>query len=97
MPLSREMGKWRSKLSAPSKKEVKSVRDKFTGVTGKKVIQVPKEQQDNEKPVRKITFASAFVSTGNDGHPAPDPLLLAVKAGLNWSNFHGQTVMARRK
>lgn len=44
-------------------------------------------------PLRKITFAPAFGSDGNNGHPAPDPLLLVLKAAVNWSWFHGQKLL----
>ena len=60
-------------------------------------ITVPIERQDNEKPVRKITFAPAFGPFDRDGHPAPDPLLLAVKAALNWSAFHEEPLMVTQQ
>ena len=43
-----------------------------------------------EAKVRKINF----VDQGQYGHPAPDPLLLLVKAAINWSKFHDFPLLA---
>lgn len=77
-----------------SRNALRKLRENSTVVTGEKKIMVPKhkEQVNEMKPVRKITFSPAFEKVEN-GHPAPDPLLLAVKAGLNWSAFHEQRLM----
>jgi hypothetical protein len=40
--------------------------------------------------VRKVTFSGQ----NDEGHPAPDPLLLTVKAAINWSWRHGQKLLA---
>jgi len=85
---------WVTRLSEDSRETLQTIRDQFTVVTGKKAILVPTQRQENKKDVRKVTFAPAFASPGKAGHPAPDPLLLAVKAAVNWSKFHGQQLMA---
>jgi hypothetical protein len=41
--------------------------------------------------VRKITFDK---HTYVDGHVAPDPMLLAFRAAINWSRRQGQTRLA---
>ena len=86
--------KWVSNLSADSKEELKRLQTNATVVTGAESILVPKDRLGYTKLVRKITFAPVFGTQGNDhGHPAPDPLLLAVKAGVNWSAFHRQQLL----
>jgi hypothetical protein len=42
--------------------------------------------------VKKVTFLGQ--TTEEVGHPAPDPLLLTIKAAINWSRRHGQTLLA---
>ena len=78
---------------APShKKLLKEYRDNFANLDGEKLLQLPKERNLNEhRPVRKIKF----VENGQiNGHPAPDPMLLLVKAAINWSKFHNQQLLA---
>ena len=87
---------WVKELSEESRKELKNLRDASSLFPGKNLILIPKEQNGPLKPVRKITFSPALDSL-EDGHPAPDPLLLAVRAGLNWSAFHEQRLMPRRQ
>jgi hypothetical protein len=38
--------------------------------------------------VRKVTFVNAWDKTVEE-HPAPDPILLVLKAAANWSRWHG--------
>lgn len=57
------------------------------------IIVPEKKRQGQQNPVRKITFDPAF-GTETNCHPAPDPLLLAVKAVLKRSVFHEQGLMA---
>ena len=47
-----------------------------------------------EKPlrVRLVSFGDYASSGGR--HPAPDPLLLAIRAGITWSWRHGQKLLA---
>ena len=47
-----------------------------------------------EKPlrVRLVSFGDYASSEGR--HPAPDPLLLAIRAGITWSWRHGQKLLA---
>jgi hypothetical protein len=42
--------------------------------------------------VRMVEFAS--IASSSEGHPAPDPLLLAVRAAVNWSARHNQRLLA---
>lgn len=85
---------WVEDLSDDSKKVLNDLQANATVVSGEESILVPKDRLGYTKLVRKITFAPVFGTQGNDhGHPAPDPLLLAVKAGVNWSAFHKQQLL----
>ncbi len=48
------------------------------------------EDGDNFPPVRKVTFGPVGDTTL---HPAPDPLLLTVKAAVVWSTRHRQQLL----
>jgi hypothetical protein len=58
----------------------------------------PVEKRTNSGPrrVRLIKF-QAHDATDANGHPAPDPLLLVTKAGVNWSWKQGQPMMPEPK
>ena len=77
-----------------STEALRKVKEDRTLVNGDKLIKVPKKRRRILKPVLKITFAPAFGPVGTNGHPAPDPILLAVKAAVNWSAFHKEKLMA---
>jgi hypothetical protein len=49
------------------------------------------DDASDQARVAKITFWS---HESGEGHPAPDPLLLSIKAAINWSSFHGQKLLA---
>jgi len=64
-----------------------------TATISDQVATSEEQVSDVKKPVRKVSFDS--VKTDHPkGHPAPDPLILIVKAAVNWSRFHGQPVLA---
>ena len=95
-----ERQKWVADLTDEKSKELLyELQEEAITFTGEKSIPIPTERQEEEKqkPVRKITFAPAFGPFGGVGHPAPDPLLLVVKAALNWCMFHGEKLMPATK
>jgi hypothetical protein len=65
---------------------------------GTKQVVFPKQRNTEEvRPVRKIRFGpqTGIITSGsNKLHPAPDPLLLVVKAAVNWSKAHNQQLLA---
>lgn len=70
-------------------KEVSRLQEEFLKNNGQ--VKVPSKGSYDGVKVAKITFW-AQGTTG--GHPAPDPILLATKAGVNWSKFHDQQLLA---
>jgi hypothetical protein len=70
--------------------------DAIFQLDGSATVFLPKKNEF-EPRVRKITFSDAVNDNDNLGrhhHPAPDPILLAVKAGVVWSKFHNQQLLA---
>ena len=61
-------------------------------VDGSRRVSIPYHPDDNyeDKKVRKIRFVGQF----DHGHPAPDPMLLAIKAAICWSTFHNERLLA---
>jgi hypothetical protein len=54
-------------------------------------VAVPLKAGNSHLRVRKVIFGPV----GDEAqHPAPDPLLLAVKAAVNWSKRHGPQLLA---
>ena len=58
------------------------------------IAKCPRNLSVENQRVRKITFASLVDDDAGGGHPAPDPMLLAVKAANNWSAAHGRRLLA---
>jgi hypothetical protein len=57
-------------------------------------VKVPKESCESNLRVRKVTFqAHAAHFRLHAWHIAPDPLLLVIKAAINWSWLHGQQLL----
>jgi hypothetical protein len=80
-------------LSEKHKELLNIYRDSVVSTDGTKQVVFPEQRNDGEKrPVRKIRFGP---QTGcNIVHPAPDLLLLVVKAAINWSKAHDQQLLA---
>jgi hypothetical protein len=55
-------------------------------------VGIPDSQPVESLKVRVVEFSDHNEATG--GHPAPDPLLLAVKAAINWSRLNYQALRA---
>ena len=74
-------------------KTLNDLRGHFTTVTGAGVkVPVAKSGQDNGPlKIRIVEFSDVRVE---DGHPAPDPLLLAVRAAATWSWRNEQKLKA---
>jgi hypothetical protein len=80
-----------AKLSLNASKILTELRHTFTSHIPN-TIQVP---SDGRSPYRDVhARVVKFVDHGNDGHPAPDPLLLAVKSAINWSWRNQQKLLA---
>jgi hypothetical protein len=63
-------------------------------LTGKVIVpnrRAASDDSSDQVRVAKITFWS---HESGQGHPAPDPLLLSIKAAINWSSFHDQKLLA---
>ena len=78
-------------LSEALEKDLRMLRDKFIPLT-LDGVSVPEATGQESLRVRLVTFEDA--ASSGPGHPAPDPLLLAVRAAINWSRRHGQDLLA---
>ena len=58
------------------------------------IAKCPRKLSVENQRVQKVTFASLVDSGAVGGHPAPDPMLLAVKAANNWSAAQGRRLLA---
>jgi len=68
------------------------LRSSFRSPTGIEKLLVPDATLSTEKlKVRVVEFSNYDTP---DEHPAPDPLLLSVKAAINWSRLHYQDLRA---
>ena len=64
------------------------------GINCSKRLVLPIERNDEERrPVRKISFLAQGQNDDN-GHPAPDPMLLLIKSAVNWSMYNDQQLLA---
>jgi hypothetical protein len=87
-------------LSEKHKELLNIYRDSVVSTDGTKQVVFPEQRNDGEKrPVRKIRFGPQTGGRTPSGgcnivHPAPDPLLLVVKAAINWSKAHEQQLLA---
>jgi hypothetical protein len=89
-----------SKTDEPEIEKVDGVREKlqdlcqeFTNMT-RKGVTVPcavSNQDPSQLKVRIVTFSD---HSSEEGHPAPDPLLLTAKAACNWSALYKQPLKA---
>jgi hypothetical protein len=77
-------------LNDTQKTKFDKLRNAFINLRGRGVV-VPKGADALPQRVRMVEFASSSSATG---HPAPDPLLLAVRAAVNWSARRNQRLMA---
>jgi hypothetical protein len=58
---------------------------------GTVMVPTAMEVEEQDLKVCKIQFVK---QGSREGHPAPDPLLLVVKAAINWSAFHNQRLLS---
>jgi len=89
--LNRCQEKWNELFAA------EDLRSSFLSPTGIMKLQVPDAVASKEKlKVRVVEFSNHTALNGEatEGHPAPDPLLLAVKAAINWSRRNKQPLRA---
>lgn len=87
---------FRSYLSEKQKAELKACQGRRVLIDGSgDKVKVPQVGStfgtSRTKPVRKVFFRA---HDDEGGHPAPDPLLLAVKAGYVWSTYHEEKLIA---
>jgi preprotein translocase subunit SecD len=73
--------------------KLQTLRVEFTAlsVDGVKVPDAQSEQEYSQLKVRIVNFCDV---SDTEHHPAPDPLLLAVRAAATWSRRHGQPLKA---
>jgi hypothetical protein len=76
--------------------EAENLRRSFRSTTGIKKLLVPDAIASTENlKVRVVTFSNCDApADARADHPAPDPLLLSVKAAINWSRRHHQGLRA---
>jgi hypothetical protein len=78
------------KLDDNQNKKLQELRLYFMNWVGG--VKVPEDKKDKSLRVRVVQFFDHSSTAG--GHPAPDPLLLAVRAAVNWSRRHHQPLLA---
>jgi hypothetical protein len=76
-----------------SRSKLNVLRSEFTTIlaAGVKVPVAKNQQDDSQLKVRIVEFADV---SDEQRHPAPDPLLLAVRAAATWSWRHNQRLKA---
>jgi hypothetical protein len=84
--LRRFQGRWNELLAADD------LRSSFQSLTGIQKLIVPDAKASTEQ--LKVRVVEFYGYGTLDGHPAPDPLLLSVKAAINWSRRHKQPLRA---
>jgi hypothetical protein len=81
-----------TELSHKCREILKELRNNSSSIITEGVI-IPKsfDCKENQLRVGVVTFAD---HEANGGHPSPDPLLLAVRAAVNWSWRNNQKLLA---
>ena len=75
-------------------KNVRDLRVDFREGAAKGIVHPFPKDPPCTKPVRLIKFSDHW---NDEGHPAPDPLLLVVRAAITWSWRHGQKLLVASK
>jgi hypothetical protein len=95
--LKNRSGSWDTRLGESAKTTLAKLRTAFEGAVAKDggvaVPAPPPMESKSHLRVRLVTFGRADIP--DNKHPAPDPLLLAVRSAVNWSRRHGQQLLSR--